>query len=153
MASAAGGTDETAAIASVAACIWGWFRRPIAIRLLASNCRFRKRNRHSQYRRFANNRKEDPKNVNKCKGPGDLPGPLGKTSAERRKVAPKATTLLVFLGLLLGRSKAFQALQKLFFRHALNGDLGVIRIDRGPGGADQRHRIGFRFVHFDEFLQ
>ena len=30
---------------------------------------------------------------------------------------------------------------------------GIVRIDGGSGGTDQRNCIGFRLVHFDEFLQ
>ena len=60
---------------------------------------------------------------------------------------------LVLFGLLFRRRQALEALQKLFLGHALYGDLGVIGIDAGARRPDQGHGIGFRLVHFDEFLQ
>lgn len=78
---------------------------------------------------------------------------LCKNGEERLEAGPTEEALFVFLRLLLGRSKAFQALQKLFFGHPLDGHLGIVRIDGGSGGTDQRNCIGFRLVHFDEFLQ
>jgi len=35
---------------------------------------------------------------------------------------------------------------KLFLRHALDRDIGVVGIDAGAGGADQGHGIGLRLV-------
>jgi hypothetical protein len=61
--------------------------------------------------------------------------------------------LLVLFGLLLRRRQALEALQKLLLGHALDRDLGIVGVDAGAGRADQRHRIGLRLIHFDEFLQ
>ncbi len=60
--------------------------------------------------------------------------------------------LFVVFGLLVRRRKSFQTLEELFFRHPLHGDLGVVRIDAGAGGADQRDCIRLGFIDFDEFL-
>src|SRR3954465_6230054 len=61
--------------------------------------------------------------------------------------------LLVFLGLFFRRREAFEALQELLFGHALNGNFGIVRIDAGASGTDQRHRVGLGLVDFDELLE
>jgi len=65
----------------------------------------------------------------------------------------KRGLFLVGFRLLLGRSKALEALQKLFFAQMLDGDFGVVGIDRSAGASDQRHVLGLRLVNLDIFLQ
>lgn len=39
----------------------------------------------------------------------------------------------VLFGLFLARRESLQAFQQFFLRHALDGDLGIVRIDACPG--------------------
>ena len=66
---------------------------------------------------------------------------------------PRCCSLFLFLRLLLRRGEPFQALEKLFLRHAVDSHLGVIGIDRATGGTDQRSGLGFRLVDLHVFLQ
>ena len=59
---------------------------------------------------------------------------------------------VLFLGLLLGRRQAFEALEEFLFRHALDRDFGVVGID-GSARSDQRHVLRLGLVHFHIFLQ
>src|SRR5258708_18809920 len=77
---------------------------------------------------------------------------FGGISRPRPRLRPRSASLVLF-GLLLRRCQALEAFQKLLLGHALDGDLGIVGIDAGTGRADQGHRIGFRLVHLDEFLQ
>src|SRR5439155_17886687 len=70
-----------------------------------------------------------------------------RTAADSGRVTEAGTTSkpeasLFFLGLFLGRGKAFQSLEQLFFGHPVDGDLGVVGIHRAAGRTDQRRRLG-----------
>ena len=70
----------------------------------------------------------------KDNGPGIEPGRCTRIVSGRG--------LFLVFRLLLGRRQAFEALEQLFFGHAVGGDLGIVGIDRAAGGADQRHPSG-----------
>ena len=82
-----------------------------------------------------------------------MSGPLVNQMWLEQPRGAKNRSLLVLFGLLFRRRQTLEALQKLLLGHALDRDLGIVGIDAGARRTDQRHRIGLRLVHFDEFLQ
>jgi hypothetical protein len=59
----------------------------------------------------------------------------------------------VRLGLALRGSETLESLEEFFLAHPVGGHLGVVRVDAGTGGADQRNSLRLGLVDFYIFLQ
>src|SRR5262249_55911460 len=83
---------------------------------------------------------------------------FSKTVAARmdRAAYADAESLLVLfllLRLLLRRSEPLEALEQLFFGHAIDRHLGIVGIDGAAGRADKRRRLRLGLVDLDVLLQ
>src|SRR5262249_11464444 len=67
--------------------------------------------------------------------------------------AESLLVLFLLLRLLLRRSEPLEALEQLFFGHAIDRHLGIVGIDGAAGRADKRRRLRLGLVDLDVLLQ
>src|ERR1043166_5521956 len=91
-----------------------------------------------------------PQHCRNANGPDPVRAVANK---EALRAALEVVVRLDRLGLLLRGCEALEALEQFLLGHAVEHNFGVVGVHALARGADQRHGLGFGFVHLDILLQ